>query len=335
METPEQKILRLKGLSSQVLSTVFVNLEMRNAAAIEGCYAISQIDDVRIIRATSRGGCYEVQRRDWHIAAGDQGHCFVCLPLRGQIRLRQDDNACVLQPSDFGIVDTRREYTVEVPAGADALWIRLAVSRLDWRLPQTADIFARRIEGGGGIGLVTSNFLRSVAAEAHQLPRQSRASVASMVSDLLAEAATEIVGAKGKSGSFRAGSQRTLDRARIYIDQHLDEEDLSPTRIAAAIGISSRYLSQLFAGEGQTTMAWVSHRRLERCRDRLEKEVWRPGLITELAFMSGFANVSSFNRAFKAAFGTTPREVTLPPAATDAGVSSAHPQSKISLPAKT
>jgi hypothetical protein len=37
---------------------------------------------------------------------------------------------------------------VEVPAGADAMWIRLAVSRLDWRLPPTADMFARRIDGG-------------------------------------------------------------------------------------------------------------------------------------------------------------------------------------------
>jgi AraC family transcriptional regulator, positive regulator of tynA and feaB len=57
-------------------------------------------------------------------------------------------------------------------------------------------------------------------------------------------------------------------------------------------------------------MGWVSRRRLERCRTRLAKEVWRPGLITELAFASGFTNVSSFNRAFKAAFGRTPRETT-------------------------
>jgi AraC-like DNA-binding protein len=311
MESLEkQNFFCLNGLSSQVLSTIFVNLEMRNAKAIEGRYRIAEIDDVRIIRATSRGGCYEVQRRGWHIAAGDDGHCFVCLPLRGEIRLRQDDSHCVLVPKDFGFVDARREYTVEIPAGADALWIRLAASRLDWRLPKSPDVSARRIDGSEGIGAVTSSLLRSVAEEAHCLPSQSHAFVASMVSDLLAEAAIMVVGGKSSPNSFRAGSQRTLDRARIYIEQHLDEEDLSPSRIAAAIGIGSRYLSQLFAGEGQTTMGWVSHRRLERCRERLEREVWRPGLITELAFLGGFANVSSFNRAFKAAFGRTPREVT-------------------------
>jgi AraC family transcriptional regulator, positive regulator of tynA and feaB len=311
METPAENIYRLKGLSSAVLSSIFVDLEMRNAQAIEGRYAISELDDIRFVRARSRGGSYEVQRRDWHIATAGSSHFFVCLPLQGEIRLRQDESTCMLGPTDIGFVDSRREYTVGLPAGADALWVRLEASCLDWRLPRNPDIFARRILGASGIGLVASTFLRSVAVQTGQLPLQSRRSVASMVSDLLAEAAAHVSGGRVDAEGFRAGSQRTLERARIYIDQHLDEEDLSPPRVASAIGISRRYLGQLFAAEGQTTMGWVSQRRLERCRTRLAKEIWRPGLITELAFASGFTNVSSFNRAFKAAFGRTPRETTL------------------------
>lgn len=311
MEEPAENVYRLKGLSSAVLSSIFVDLEMRNAQTIEGRYAISELDDIRFVRARSRGGSYEVQRRDWHIATAGSSHFFVCLPLQGEIRLRQDESTCVLGPTDIGFVDSRREYTVGLPAGADALWVRLEASCLDWRLPRNPDIFARRIIGATGIGMVASTFLRSVAAQTGQMPLQSRRSVASMVSDLLAEAAAHVSGGSVDAGGFRAGSQRTLERARIYIDQHLDEEDLSPSRVASAVGISRRYLGQLFAAEGQTTMGWVSQRRLERCRMRLAKEIWRPGLITELAFASGFSNVSSFNRAFKAAFNRTPREATL------------------------
>jgi AraC family transcriptional activator of tynA and feaB len=310
MEMPEENTYCLKGLSSAVLSSIFVDLEMRNAQAIEGRYAISELDDIRFVRARSRGGCYEVQRRDWHIASAESGHFFVCLPLKGEIRLRQDESTCVLGPTDIGFVDSRREYTVGLPASADALWVRLEASCLDWRLPTNPDIFARRISSASGIGRVASTFLRSVAVQTGHLPLQSRRSVASMVSDLLAEAAAYVSGERVDGGRFRAGSQRTLDRARIFVEQHLDEEDLSPSRIASAIGISSRYLGQLFAAEGQTTMGWVSQCRLERCRSRLAKEIWRPGLITDLAFASGFSNVSSFNRAFKAAFGRTPREAT-------------------------
>jgi AraC-like DNA-binding protein len=312
METPSSNEFHLKGLSSAVLSSIFVDLEMRNAGSVEGRYAVSELDDIRFVRAMSRGGSYEVQRRDWHIAAAGTCSFFACLPLRGEIRLRQDESKCVLGPMDIGFVDSRREYTVEIRSNVDALWVRMDAASLDWRLPKNPDVFERCIDGTSGIGMLASSFLTSAAVQTRQLPLESRKFVASMVSDLLAEVASQVSGARIDGGTFRTGSQRTLERVRVYVDQHLDEEDLSPSSIAFAIGISPRYLGQLFAAEGQTTMGWVSRRRLERCRLRLSREVWRPGLITELAFGSGFSNVSSFNRAFKAAFGMTPRDTTLP-----------------------
>ena len=51
-------------------------------------------------------------------------------------------------------------------------------------------------------------------------------------------------------------------------------------------------------------------RRLERCRDALARETWRPGIITQIAFAHGFINLSSFNRLFKKAYAVTPRGVT-------------------------
>jgi AraC family transcriptional regulator, positive regulator of tynA and feaB len=313
MAMPSTNEFHLKGLSSAVLSSIFVDLEMRNAGAVEGRYAVSELEDIRFVRAMSRGGSYEVQRRDWHIAAARTCSFFACLPLKGEIRLRQDESNCVLGPMDIGFVDSRREYTVEIrSSNVDALWVRMDAASLDWRLPKNPDVFARCIDGTSGIGMLASSFLKSAAVQTRQLPLESRKFVASMVSDLLAEVASQVSGGKIDGGAFRTGSQRTLERVRVYVDQHLDEENLSPSRIASAIGISPRYLGQLFAAEGQTTMGWVSRRRLERCRLRLSKEVWRPGLITELAFASGFSNVSSFNRAFKAAFGMTPRDTMLP-----------------------
>lgn len=311
METSTHSVFQMKGLSSEAMSSIFVDLEMRNASAVEGRYAVSEFDDVRIVRATSHGGAYEIQRHNWHIAASGPGHCFVCLPLGGEIRLRQDGNICVLRPFDLGLVDTRREYTVGIPAGADALWIRIDASRLDWRLPGEPEIFARRIDGDEGSGHVASSFLRSVTSQADRLSQQSRATLVPMMADLLVEAAASLAPALRQPAAFRTSSQRTFERARAYIDRHLDDEELDPDRIGRAVGISPRYLGHLFAAEGTTTMGWVSKRRLDLCRRKLEGEVWRPGVITELALSSGFTNVSSFNRAFKAAFGKTPREAMI------------------------
>lgn len=307
MGTLKTHTVRLQGLSPAVLSSIFVSLDMRNARAVAGAYTVSDVDDVRFIRAATLGGGYEVERRAAHIESAVVGHCFVCLPLSTSARLRQGRRECVLNPGDIGLIDSRREYTIEVPHGGESIWVRFASSRFDSRLSGPADVFARRIDGRSGIGLLTARFIRSIVDETDCVPPRSRATVASMASDLVAEAAAHVAPA---TNIFRSGSQRTLERARLYIDRHLEQDDLSPARIAAAIGISARYLGQLFASVGETPMGYVSRRRLQRCRERLERETWRPGLITDMAFACGFANISSFNRAFREAFGMTPRQAT-------------------------
>ena len=112
----------------------------------------------------------------------------------------------------------------------------------------------------------------------------------------------------GPAASNR-GRRMILERARRYIDDHLDDDELSPLAIANGIGISARYLSEIFAAEGTSPMRWVRKRRLEMCRMELERNEGRQQLICEIAYSMGFANVSSFNRAFKSQFGYSPREV--------------------------
>ena len=307
MEPSKRQIFHLNDLSSAALSTIFASLDMRSAGSVEGIYTVSEMDNVRFIHARTNGGRYEVQHKTAHIASAVDSYCFACLPLSTAIRLRQGGRDCVLAPGDLGLVDTREEYTIDVPSGSSSIWVRFGSSRLEARLPGSGDVFARRIDGTAGIGNLASRFIRSVADEADHLPARSQTAIAAMAADLVSEAA---VCATSERKSFRSSSQRTLERARIYIDQHLHREDLSPAHIARSLGISPRYLSQLFATAGETPMGCVSRQRLRRCRERLERETWRPGLITDMAFACGFTNVSSFNRVFKAAFGVTPRQVT-------------------------
>lgn len=307
MRKPGSQSYCLQGLSSEILSSIFVPLEMRGAAAVEGRYLVTELDSLRFIRARSRGDRYEVRRRQDHIAAGASGHCFVCLPLSRPVLLRQDGVSCLLEPGDLGFVDSGREYSIEVPAGSDALWLRLATVQLAGHFRKAPEIFARRIDGKSGIGQLAAGFLRSAIRQEGEVPVSSRTLVATVVTDLIAEAAATML----QDRPFRSGSQRSFDRACLHIDRHADDPELSPTAIARALGISPRYLSQLFADRGETVMGRVQRRRLDLCRTRLEREVWRPGLITEFAYAAGFGNVSSFNRAFRVAFDRTPREVTL------------------------
>ena len=85
-------------------------------------------------------------------------------------------------------------------------------------------------------------------------------------------------------------------------------EDLSGERIAAANGVSVRHVNRLFAGEGTSLMHYVWERRLIRCRRDLTDPTMAHRTIGKIALAAGFNDLSHFSRAYRARYGTTPRE---------------------------
>jgi len=83
---------------------------------------------------------------------------------------------------------------------------------------------------------------------------------------------------------------------------------LQPATIAAHFRISPRYLDTLFAEIGTSVMRHVLARRLDRARGMLRDPARSARTITDLALDLGFRDPSYFGRAFKAAFGVTPRD---------------------------
>ena len=97
--------------------------------------------------------------------------------------------------------------------------------------------------------------------------------------------------------------------ARTYIDSHLAEPGLSAAAIAAAVGISPRHLSRVFAAEGTTVPQYLLARRLDAARDLLQGREAGTVTIKEAAYRCGFLSVSRFSTAFTARFGEHASEV--------------------------
>ena len=301
------RVYETRQLSPDLLSWMFTELQAFGSGPVRGRYLVSEFDDARLIRATSSGGPLHVVRGHRHIAVSASEAFFACLPLRGETTLSQAGRSCTLASGDIALLDSRLEYELDVPSGGDTLWFRVAPGRMEARLGNATRLLARRIDGSSGLGFIASCFMKSLAIQVDHVGAQALSPLGSIATDLICEAVSNGLTA---SRTYKSSAKRTFERACVYIDQHLGEEELSPARIAGGVGISVRYLSDLFAAEKTSPMAWVSERRLKRCRTSLERQRWRPGLVTEVAFEHGFANISSFNRAFRAAFGCTPRDVT-------------------------
>jgi AraC-like DNA-binding protein len=93
-----------------------------------------------------------------------------------------------------------------------------------------------------------------------------------------------------------------LAAAHAFIAAHLAEQDLSASRIAAAIGYSERHLSRLFSRSGQSVPQAVLTARLDAARRLLTE----PISLAEVAARSGFVSQAHFSRTYRARFGTTP-----------------------------
>jgi AraC-like DNA-binding protein len=108
----------------------------------------------------------------------------------------------------------------------------------------------------------------------------------------------------------RGAVQRSLLlRIKDYIHQRLQDPALGPVEIAAAVNISTRYLHKLFEADHQTVSLYIRGLRLDRARrDLLDPRLaGRP--ISAIAYSCGFGDLSGFNRAFKEAYGVSPREL--------------------------
>jgi AraC-like DNA-binding protein len=94
-------------------------------------------------------------------------------------------------------------------------------------------------------------------------------------------------------------------KARSYIHDHLDEE-LSLTKIADFVGISSNHLSEKFKEvTGEKFVDYIARRRFQKACGLLQDRGLR---ISEIAFEVGFQSLSQFNRVFKKRAGQSPSQ---------------------------
>jgi AraC-like DNA-binding protein len=109
---------------------------------------------------------------------------------------------------------------------------------------------------------------------------------------------------EGNAGRRGKGlSASSFARACAYISEALGDPLLSVEQIAAAIGISSGHLQQIFRqSSGSTVGEYVRERRLACCRRDLADASLNHQSITSIAYRWGFSESSSFSRAFRNAY---------------------------------
>jgi AraC-like DNA-binding protein len=91
-----------------------------------------------------------------------------------------------------------------------------------------------------------------------------------------------------------------------FIEANIREPELTPQRIADHFNISVRQLYRVVASAGCTPAALIWKQRLNHARVLLEERTSRVPII-EIALNCGFKDGAHFSRAYRKAFGQSPR----------------------------
>lgn len=145
----------------------------------------------------------------------------------------------------------------------------------------------------------------TLAAESAHIAAHRRPDIGESLMDLIAQALqASCEDQPEKDSTIKAARLRGIQN---WILDHLGDSDLTLERIAAANGVSLRYLHLLFKSGEQTVSEWILGARLQRAYERLVRGDGRSS--TKVAYDVGFNRSSHFATRFRERFGLTPRDV--------------------------
>lgn len=251
-----------------------------------------------------------VNRSRTLIRKADPELYHLVLPRRGGRWISWEGHDALVEKGSVLLHDSSHPYEAHSVTRDD----RLACIMLDipcGRLPLPAAkidaLLGRPLPARSGTGLILTQFLTQVVAQADVLEGGDGSRLGSAACDLVTALLAHCL---DTTDAIAPGSRERVLLAKIcaFVEEHLGDRDLSPTSIASAHHVSVRSLHYLFRHEETTVSAWIKHRRLERCRQDLTEPHLLHRPIHSIAERWGFAHPQSFSRAFGAAYRCTPRE---------------------------
>ena len=296
---PNGRLAYWNALACEIYNNLVIDADAGRPFTAEMVGA--RLGDLTLMSAHSSPA--QVSRKsDPHRNARGLGMFDLHFQLEGRSLNAQSGREAVLERGDFTICDASRPYQVRFDETNHMLCIKVPTASLTQRLGDVEALICRPMAGADGPGAMLSSFLTSLLPQIDQAQDGGWGeTVSEVILDLLTLAYRPI-------GEAPAGSGRVqwMAKARGFIDEHICEPELGVAAIAAALGVSSRYVQMLFAAGGATPTAFIQERRLRMAAERLR----RPDApcITEVAMAVGFNDLTHFGRAFRRRYGVTPRD---------------------------
>ena len=203
-----------------------------------------------------------------------------------------------------GIVafDLNQPFLVDRPA-CQVLSLFVPKSLVDSDFPDAEAIHGRIIERDSPLPRLVFDHMVSLSRDLPSMHPQEATDAVQVGAQLLVAAFQKQVRVNGKA---RAAMQSAvLGKIRRFVDANLHQSALTPSSIVDALELKRATVYRWFDHEGGLG-TYIRNRRLREAADEMIRFPHRA--ITEIAYGLGFKSASDFTRAFRRAYGLSPRD---------------------------
>lgn len=291
---------------NHVVSEVFTQFETRpaNADAFDAEVRETGLGRFELANVVSKPA--RVAHLQKHVNGAGERRFFLHMQLRGRLQMRQAGREIELGESDLALCDSALPYSLAHDQPCSTLVMIASERDIKRHIPRPEELLAVRLPGSGGLTSIASQMFANVWQ--HAQPRIDAEIGAKLGDSLLGAFAGAWLEQYGIPVATSAISTFRNLQIKRHIETHLRDPELTARSVAAALGISCRYLHMIFSGQGETVSSYIRRRRLEQCVQQLADPLWSRRTVTEIAFSWGFNNATHFARVFRECYGRNPRD---------------------------
>lgn len=246
-----------------------------------------------------------IQRLAQEPDKAEQDCYFIVMPTNGEYKLEQDGREVFLKPGELTLYDATQPHRIEIPTAFSKLLISVPRHLLDSQVRNLSTLTATNLSKSANLTKVTTSMLASMLSQLNQFKAPEFQALAEPVLQLINMTLNEANGDESKLSRHR---ELALHRVKNYISHHLDDSDLSAQQISKSVGLSIRYINNLFIEEQTSLMRYLTQQRLSLSHQLLSSHLYNHFSITEVAMRCGFNNLAHFSRVFHQIYGLSPRE---------------------------
>ncbi|KFG72655.1 AraC family transcriptional regulator [Streptomyces mutabilis] len=245
-------------------------------------------------------------RRTQRLASEDhEPAVFLGLQVTGTNLVGQHGRQCLVGPGSLVVFESTAPYTLRFEQSFGYLSLRIPREALALPERMLRKVAAVTLGPGNPTAPLAFTYFSQLAASEELRAGTYAESVVGPSVELLRAVVTSQLGDTAPAG---AASDELLGlRITQYVRAHLADSGLSAPRIAAAHGISVRHLYNVLSRSGISLGDWIRSRRLAECRQELAGPYGRVHTIAGIGRRWGFMDATHFSKAFKQAYGMSPR----------------------------